>query len=75
MKGHYQPLFSPPLLDSHRAYLQVILSVHVQPVAEHVPHDQQVGVLALHRHSVHAQELREERVAVAGDDVLQDNSG
>lgn len=47
--------------------------MHVQSVAEHVPHDQQVGVLALHRHSVQAQKLREERVAMAGDDVLQDN--
>ena len=42
----------------------------VQPVAEHVPHDQKVGVLALHAHAVHGQELGQHGVAVAGDDVL-----
>lgn len=44
--------------------------MYVQPVAEHVPHHQQVGVVALHRHSVHGEELREQRAAVTGDDVL-----
>ena len=45
----------------------------MQSVAEHVPHHQQVGVLALNRDSVHGQELREQRVAVAGDYMLEEN--
>lgn len=40
-------------------YLQIIFSVHDESVTEHVPHDDQVGVLALHAYPVHAQELWE----------------
>ena len=47
----------------------------MQPVAEHVPHNQQVGVLALHSDSVHGQELREQRTAVARDNMLEEDSG
>lgn len=47
----------------------------MQSVAEHVPHNQQVGVLALHSDSVHGQELREQRTAVARDNMLEENSG
>lgn len=43
----------------------------MQPVAEHVPHHQQVGVLALHSDSVHGQKLGQQCVAVAGDDMLE----
>lgn len=46
----------------------------MQSVAKHVPHDWQVGVLALHSDSVHTKKLREERVAMAGDDILEDSS-
>lgn len=56
-------------------HLQVVLPVHQQPVAEHVPHDQQVGLLVVHAHPVHAQELRQQRAAVALDDVLQGGGG
>ena len=64
---------SPPVSVSQvSGYLEVVLPVHVQPVAEHVPHDQQIGVLALHRHSVHGQEVRQQRAAVAGDHVLEE---
>lgn len=56
------------------SYLEVILPVYMQPMAEHVPHDRQVGVLALHSDSVHTKKLREERVAMAGDDVLEDGN-
>lgn len=48
--------------------------MYMQPVAKHVPHDWQVGVLALNSDSVHTKKLREERVAMAGDDVLEDRS-
>lgn len=47
--------------------------MYMQSMAEHVPHHQQVGVLALHRDSVHGQELREQRVAMAGDYMLEEN--
>lgn len=47
--------------------------MHDEPVAEHVPHDDKVGVLALHAHPVHAEELREERAAMALHYVLQES--
>lgn len=61
------------LIGSCSIYLEVVLPVYMQSVAEHVPHYQQVGVLALHRDSVHGQELREQRVAMAGDYMLEKN--
>lgn len=42
-------------------------------MAEHVPHDDEVGVLALYAHAVHAEELREERAAVTLHYVLQES--
>lgn len=54
-----------------RIYLEVILPVNVQSAAEHVPHNHQVCILALHSHSVHGQELRQQCAAVAGDDMLE----
>lgn len=57
--------------SSRPAHLQVVFPVHDEPVAEHVPHHDEVGVLALHAHAVHAKELREERAAVTLHDVLQ----
>lgn len=51
-------------------YLQVVLPVHGQAVAEQVPHDQQVRVLAVHAHPVHAQEARQQRLPVALHHVL-----
>lgn len=44
----------------------------MQSVAEHVPHDDQIGVLAVHSDSVHGEELREQRAAVAGDNMLEE---
>jgi len=46
--------------------------VHHQPVTEHVPHDDQVGLLVLHAHAVHAQELGEQRAAVTLHYVLEE---
>lgn len=48
--------------------------MYMQSVAKDVPHDWQIGVLALHSDSVHTKKLREERVAMAGDDILEDSS-
>lgn len=45
-----------------------------ESVAEHVPHDDQVRVLALHRNPVHAQKLREECTAMTLHYMLQDNT-
>lgn len=45
--------------------------MHQQSVAEHVPHDDQVGLLVVHAHPVHPQELRQQRAAVTLHDVLQ----
>lgn len=53
------------------SHLQVVLPVDHQPVAEHVPHDQQVGLLVVYADSIHSQELRQQRAAMTLDDVLQ----
>lgn len=52
-------------------YLQVVLPVHGQPVAEGVAHGQQVALLALHAGAVHPQELRQQSAAVALHHVLR----
>lgn len=57
---------------SRPGHLEVVFPVHDEPVAEHVPHDDEVGVLALHAHAVHAEELREECAAVTLHDVLRE---
>lgn len=52
------------------SHLQVVLPVHHQSVAEHVPHDDQVGLLAVHAHPVHSQELRQQGAPVTFHYVL-----
>lgn len=52
-------------------YLEVILAVHCEPVAEHVPGDHHVGLHAVHGQAVHAQELRQKGVAVTLDYELE----
>lgn len=52
-------------------HLQVVLPVYHQSVAKHVPHDDQVGLLTVHAHPVHAQELWQQGAAVTLDYVLQ----
>ncbi len=42
-----------------------------QSVAEHVPHDDQVGLLIVHAHPVHTQELWQQGAAVTLHNVLQ----
>lgn len=51
-------------------YLQVVLAVHYESVAEQVSHDYQVGVFAFHTHTVHTQELRQKGTAMTFDNVL-----
>lgn len=60
IKGHVVP-----------PHLQVVLPVYHQSVAEHVPHDDQVRLLALHANPVHAQELRQQGATVTLHYVLQ----
>lgn len=60
--------------SSRPPHLKIVFPVHDEPVAEHVPHDDEVGVLALHAHAVHAEELREECAAVTLHYVLQEST-
>lgn len=53
-------------------YLQVVFPVDGEAVAERVPHDQQVGVLAVHAQPVHAQEAGQQRAPVTLHHVLRD---
>ena len=59
-------------LSGQHANLEVVFPVHHKPVAEHVPHDDQVGLLVVHGHAVHPQELGQQGAAVALDDVLEE---
>lgn len=52
-------------------HLEVVLPVYNQSVAEHVPHDDQVGLLVVHAHPVHTQELRQQGATVTLHYVLQ----
>lgn len=45
-------------------HLEVILAVHGEPMAEHIPGDYHVGFHAIHGQAVHAQELWQKGVAV-----------
>lgn len=55
-------------------YLQIVLPVDNESVAEHVPHDDQVRVLTLHRNTVHAQKLREKCTAMTLHYMLWDTT-
>lgn len=52
-------------------HLQVVLPVYNQSVAEHVPHDNQVGLLIVHAHTIHTEELRQQGATVTLHYVLQ----
>lgn len=52
-------------------HLQVVLPVYNQSVAEHVPHDDQVGLLVVHAHPVHTQELWQQGATMTLHYVLQ----
>lgn len=54
-----------------QSHLKVVLPVHHQSVAEHVPHDDQVGLLILYTDTVHPQELGQQSAAVTLHYVLQ----
>lgn len=49
--------------------------MYSEPMAEHVPGDHHVGLHAIHGQAVHAQELRQEGVAVALHDELERKAG
>lgn len=77
-KGQSKIKFSAVLHQARSctvSHLKIVFPVDDEPVAEHVPHDDEVGVLALHAHAVHAKELRKERVAVTLDYMLQERRG
>lgn len=50
--------------EGRARYLEVVLAVYSEAVAEHVPGDHHVGLHAVHGQAVHAQELWQERVAM-----------
>ncbi|TNN73338.1 hypothetical protein EYF80_016501 [Liparis tanakae] len=58
-------------LQPHQELGTVVLPVDDHSVAEHVPHDDQVGLLAVHAHPVHPQELRQQGAAMTLHYVLQ----
>ena len=59
-------------LTERHTNLEVVFPVHHKPVAEHVPHDNQVGLLIVHAHAVHPQELGQQGAAVTLDNVLEE---
>lgn len=64
------PMGGPRGWGGARHYLQVVFSVDGEAVTEHVPHDEEVGLLAVHAHPVHPQEARQQRAAVTLHHVL-----
>lgn len=59
------------LYEAPKPHLQVILPMHQQPVAKHVPHDDHVCLLTVHPHTVHTQELWQQGATVTLHYVLQ----
>lgn len=55
---------SPRTAGRRALYLEVVLAVDSEPVAEHIPGDHHVGLDAVHGQAVHAQELRQKGAAV-----------
>lgn len=56
-------------------YLEVILAVYSEPMAEHVPGDHHVGFHTIHGQAVHAQELWQKGVAVTLHNELERKAG
>lgn len=52
-------------------YLQVVLSVHSEPVAEHVPHDYHIALFIVHAEPIHTQELGQKGAPMTLHDVLE----
>ena len=71
--------FSVSILIRHGeasgAYLEVVLAVYREPVAEYVPGDHHVSLHAVHRQPVHTQELRQQCVAMTLHYELRDARG
>ena len=60
----------------HRApYLEVILAVYSEPMAEHIPGDHHVRFHAVHSQAVHAQELWQKGIAVTLHYELERKAG
>lgn len=58
-------------LETRITHLQVIFFVNRQPVAENIASDDHVGLISIHCEAIHAQKLREQRVSMALDYILQ----
>lgn len=74
---HYEKLrHTASVISAARncSYLQVVFPVDNESVAEHVPHDDQVRVLTLHRNTVHAQKLRKKCTAMTLHYMLRDTT-
>lgn len=52
-------------------HLQVIFFVNRQPVTEYIASDDHVSLISIHCEAIHAQKLREQRVSMALDYILQ----
>ena len=51
-------------LGTQSPYLEVVLAMYSEPMAEHVPGDHHVGFHTIHGQAVHAQELWQKGIAV-----------
>lgn len=52
-------------------HLQIIFFVNRQPMAKNVASDNHIRLISVHREAIHAQKLREQRVAMALNYILQ----
>lgn len=54
----------PQSWETQSSYLEVVLAMYSEPMAENVPGDHHVGFHTIHSQSVHAQELWQKGIAV-----------
>jgi len=54
----------PQSWETQSSYLEVVLAMYSEPMAENVPGDHHVGFHTIHGQAVHAQELWQKGIAV-----------
>ena len=55
---------SPGHKGTGALYLEVVFAMYSEPMTEYIPGDHHVGLHAIHSQAVHAQELRQEGIAM-----------
>ena len=65
----------PQSWETQSSYLEVVLAMYSEPMAENVPGDHHVGFHTIHGQAVHAQELWQKGIAVTHHYELERKGG